>query len=67
MPNKEWLFDDSWENGIRIDNAKQTNTRVAGRMNVIQISTTDHMILYDLESEQELDNLLFYSELASTN
>ena len=50
IPTKDWLSDEIMANGIRIDHAKQSNTKVARKMNVIQISTTDHYILYDLDA-----------------
>ena len=50
------------ENGLRIDHAKQSNTKVTGRKDVIQISTTEHQIQFDLEPRMELANNLYYDQ-----
>lgn len=60
MPTEEWFFADAWKNGANIDHADPTNTKVAHCKNAIQISSTEHLIIYDLDCRQELDHVLYY-------
>ena len=60
MPTEKWFFADAWKNGANIDHADPTNTKVAHSKNAIQISSTEHLIIYDLDCRQELDHVLYY-------
>ena len=60
MSTEEWVFADVWINGSKIDYADPTNTKVAHCKNAIQISSTEHLIIYDLDCRQELDHVLYY-------
>jgi hypothetical protein len=62
---KSWLTAETWEHGARIDYTRLSDTNIDSRKNVIQISTTEHLILYDLDKEQEVSNLLNYNRFAS--
>ena len=62
VPLHEWFFNDAWKNGANVDYADKNNTKVGNKKNAIQISSTEHLIIYDLETEQELDHVLYYEQ-----
>jgi len=65
---KDWLDEDAFQNGIRIDYASESiNPRLANRKNLILIRTFEHLICYDLDKEQQVDYLLHTSQLANRN
>jgi hypothetical protein len=51
VPLLKWIEEEAWEHGARIDYALGTNPRVAGKKDVIQISSNQHAILFDLSRE----------------
>jgi len=60
IPINEWFITDAWKHGANIDHADESNPKVGLKRNCIQITSTDHIAIYDLDTEQELDHVLFY-------
>jgi hypothetical protein len=65
LPVHDWLDKELYESGLVIDYANAgNNPRLAGKDDVIQISTLDHIICFDLAKQVEADYMLHTEELS---